>query len=117
MLTSAEARVSRVDLRWVDIDRGVQGTIWFTGCLSDGCMIYPVTIHLVARKGKERIVLASVTIMPGLEGFPVDGLLTPNGDRCPRLNRYELGINVVSSKYPTGFSQGEYFRIRGKYLH
>ena len=77
-------------------------------------MIYPVTIKLVAKKAStdnER-VLAGVNIMPGTDGFPVDGLLIPNGKCCSPEYGYEIGItvNYKGNKYPAD-TYDEYFEV------
>ena len=114
VLISAEARVANTDLQWVDMRSGVQGTIWFNGCLSPGCMIYPVTIKLVAKKPSidDQRVLAGVNIMPGTDAFPVDGLLIPNGRCCSPEDGYEIGIivNYKGDKYPAD-TYDEYFEV------
>ena len=100
VLVSGEVRVSRTTFKWVRHKNEAQlrGKIWFTSCFSlsphSTCMVYPVTIKFVARKeGKEDVELASVTIMPARDSFPVDGLLG-SARALWLVESWELGIRV-----------------------
>ena len=100
VLVSGEVRVSRTTFKWVRLQNEAQlrGKIWFTSCFSlsphSTCMVYPVTIKFVARKeGKEDVELASVTIMPARDSFPVDGLLG-SARALWLVESWELGIRV-----------------------
>ena len=118
VLILGEVSVQQVltGLQWVDAHREVRGTVWFSGCFSfSACMVYPVTITLVSRKGGEENVLAGVTIMPDLEGFPVNGLLKSTSEHVSPESGYELGIRV-NCKGNKRKSDNDYYITLGKYL-
>ena len=55
--------------------KGVQGKIWFSGCLMEDCMLKTVQILLTTGEGNSLFTMRRTTVLPGLEPFPVDGLL------------------------------------------
>ena len=65
-------------LRYVP-EQGVQGKIWFGGCLMDDCMLKTVEIHFNIGEGYSLHTKRKTTVVPGLEPFPVDGSSGPEG--------------------------------------
>ena len=74
----------------------VYGKIWFGGCLMSDCMVEAVTIRLLDELGGEnRRTLASATLIPAMEPFPVDGVLFTNSKVSHGLVEVVCGSTVI----------------------
>ena len=83
------------------------------------CMVYPVTIELVATRGGEQAVLgdsSGVTIMPGPNGFPVDGLLISAKAQELLQTGWELEIRINTTGAKNN-SDYDYSEKLGRCLH
>ena len=55
--------------------RGIEGKVWFKGCLERRCLTYPVWLDLSVLSENGAKTVKTGSIRPGLEPFPVNGLL------------------------------------------
>ena len=60
---------------------GIEGKVWFNGCLDTHCLPYVVWLEMSVWKGDKKIkTVKTGSIRPGLEPFPVNGLLSAHAD-------------------------------------
>ena len=84
---------------------GLQGKVWFKGCLDSLCMTYPVWLEVSVWKKDQTVkIIKTGSIRPGLAPFPVNGLLLLSDHAVNDMVtvRVQYGFGILGSTYPHG---------------